>query len=258
MFSTCTNAYKLKDLAKFTHVFIDEAGQCNEAESAATFVGGGVQARVILAGDPKQLGPTTMGSSLLERIMLTREPYRVGDLVADPRYITKLIRNYRSHPDLLRVPSELFYENELLPCAELKLRNELVGWQGLPNPNAPIIFNDCTEGTELFTGNSFHNHEEALTAIEYATELVAPRSGCKTSVRAEDIFIITPYQAQADYIQTILEEQRALFDGVEVSLILYPCFSQVFDSEAFAVLHGTRSAATNKQTVCRSGLFQVC
>ena len=180
-------------------------------------MGGGLQARVILAGDPKQLGPSTMGSSLLERIMLTRDPYRCDPV--DPRYITKLIRNYRSHPDILRVPSDLFYENELLPCAELKLRNELVGWRGLPNPKSPLIFHDCTEGTEYFTGTSFHNHEEALTAVEYVTALVAPTSRYKTSVRAEDIFVITPYQAQVDYVQEILNE-RALLQGVEVSSLL--------------------------------------
>ena len=35
----------------------------------------------------------------------------------DPRLITKLVRNFRSHPDLISLPSRLFYEGELIACA---------------------------------------------------------------------------------------------------------------------------------------------
>ena len=214
MFSTCANANKIRYLqtaAGFTHVFIDEAGQCNEPESAVAFSAGGLDARVILAGDPQQLGPTTMGSSLLERIMLTRDPYR-GDSF-DPRYITKLVRNYRSHPDILQPPSELFYGGELVSCADLELRNELIGWCGLPNPKVPLIFNNCTDGVESFTGTSYRNQQEALTAVDYVHQLVGTANGL--SVKPEDIFVITPYHAQVDCIQEILNSCPSLC-GVQV------------------------------------------
>ena len=48
-------------------------------------------------------------------------------------YITKLLRNYRSHPEIPRLPNELFYDGELLPCADRDLRDCLLHWDGLPN-----------------------------------------------------------------------------------------------------------------------------
>lgn len=31
----------------------------------------------------------------------------------DPRYIVHLYKNYRSHPDILHIPNQLFYEGRL-------------------------------------------------------------------------------------------------------------------------------------------------
>ena len=36
----------------------------------------------------------------------------------DPRLITKLVKNFRSHTELLTVPNQLFYDNELESCAD--------------------------------------------------------------------------------------------------------------------------------------------
>lgn len=35
----------------------------------------------------------------------------------DSDYITKLVRNYRSHPAIIRVSNELYYDNELIACS---------------------------------------------------------------------------------------------------------------------------------------------
>ena len=76
-----------------------------------------------------QLGPVIMShlasdygleESFLER-MTSRFPY-IRDSQGfpntcgyDPRLITKLIYNYRSLPDLLKLPSVLFYNDDLKP-----------------------------------------------------------------------------------------------------------------------------------------------
>ena len=39
--------------------------------------------------------------------------------------ITKLLRNYRSHPAILKLPNEMFYNSELLPCANAMDREKL-------------------------------------------------------------------------------------------------------------------------------------
>ena len=38
--------------------------------------------------------------------------------------VTKLVNNYRSHRDLLTVPSRLFYDSELVPCADPETANK--------------------------------------------------------------------------------------------------------------------------------------
>lgn len=132
----------------FDYVFVDEASQCTEAEalipvslvkrgSAMPTRRGGI---VVLAGDPKQLGPVTrsdiyreMGvKTLLERL-LDNEFYADVIPVVPPRppgmglslqqqmathkrpfcMGVMLIHNYRSHRALLEVPSRLFYYSAL-------------------------------------------------------------------------------------------------------------------------------------------------
>lgn len=112
----------------FTHVIVDEAGQASEPEImiplSLAHSDSGTQ--VILAGDPKQLGPINqsryagyfgLNESFLVRL-LYQFPYQkdpVGFTTGyDPRLVTKLLMNYRSLPDLLALPNKLFYEAELI------------------------------------------------------------------------------------------------------------------------------------------------
>ena len=52
--------------------------------------------------------------------------------IYDSRVLTKLIRNYRSHPAILKLPNEMFYDNELQVHANEAVRNELCRWENLP------------------------------------------------------------------------------------------------------------------------------
>lgn len=112
----------------FTHVIIDEAGQSVETETLIpmTLLQRN-RGQVILAGDPKQLGPILLssinkletvgfGTSFLER--LSQHPFYVdkhGDkgFEYDPRFVTKLKKNYRSIPSVLEGYNRLFYGLEL-------------------------------------------------------------------------------------------------------------------------------------------------
>lgn len=114
----------------FTHVLIDESGQCTESEImvAITQVSK-TRGQVVLAGDPHQLqaivtnryaGERGFSTSFLERI-LTRSPY-LRDIMRypdssgfDPRLVTKLLNSYRALPSILHVYNELFYDSELIP-----------------------------------------------------------------------------------------------------------------------------------------------
>ena len=81
----------------------------------------GFECSIVLAGDPKQLGPTVrdpvaakmgLGVSIQERL-LSLPLYRWGyDCV-----MTRLVKNYRSNEALLTVPSSLFYSGKLQSMA---------------------------------------------------------------------------------------------------------------------------------------------
>ena len=110
----------------FTHVLIDEAGQATEPEiMIALSLVKASSTQVILAGDPKQLGPVNLSRlagyfgldvSFLSRIknlypyLQDKDGFKRG---YDPRVITKLRVNYRSLPELIGLANYLFYENEL-------------------------------------------------------------------------------------------------------------------------------------------------
>lgn len=93
-----------------------------------------IHAKIVLAGDPKQLGAiakSVVGMKLgytvswLERLCQYQLYSRQSSGHFDRRYITQLIKNYRSHPEILRIPNELFYENTLQPMAKEGTQNNL-------------------------------------------------------------------------------------------------------------------------------------
>lgn len=50
------------------------------------------------------------------------------------------MKNYRSHPALLALPSRLFYHKELEVCADPAVVTSLLGWEKLPKKGFPLIF----------------------------------------------------------------------------------------------------------------------
>ena len=110
--------------------------------------------QVILAGDPFQLGPVLQSRlassygleiSLLERLINRPLYCRNEDKFSDhgcydPLVVTKLINNYRSHPAVLKLPSAVFYHDELRPCADVRMRESLCQWEKLPNKGFPVLF----------------------------------------------------------------------------------------------------------------------
>ncbi|KAI8503659.1 hypothetical protein Bbelb_186300 [Branchiostoma belcheri] len=217
--ATCSTAGLLYSLGlragHFTHVFVDEAGQATEPECLIP-VGlcAGVQSQVVLAGDPMQLGPVLqshlakdlgLGQSLLERLM-TRAPYlRDNNKFSqhgayNPLLVTKLVCNYRSHPALLKLPSELFYHGDLFTLADPSLTRQLENWEGLPCKGCPIIFHG-TEGEDMREGSSpsWFNPVEAVQVLRYTHLLLGG------SVKQSDLGIITPYRKQVlHYTQLLL------------------------------------------------------
>jgi helicase MOV-10 len=137
----------------FSHIFIDEAGHATEAEALITISGilsNDHPGQLVLAGDPKQLGPVLRSPislkyglqiSLLERLMTTTEVFQRDTETEEfnSKAITKLLNNFRSHESLLKLPSSLFYESELKAKADHFVTDDMINWSKLPNRY--ILFN---------------------------------------------------------------------------------------------------------------------
>jgi len=105
-----------------------------------------------------------------------------------------LIRNYRSHPAILAVPSVLFYNDTLIP--EAFNLGSLQSWSGWKRQGWPVML-ACNVGYDEIEqdGGGWYNLSEARKACDYAVSLL--QSG---PINQEDICIISPFSAQVRMI----------------------------------------------------------
>lgn len=132
--------------------------------------------------------------SLLERYMTDQSVYAKP---YDERIITKLLKNYRSHPAILKLPNDMFYDGELEVCADHLMRESLCDWEKLPHQGFPIMFHGVIgEDTREERSPSFFNPEEVSIVLSYVDSLLKDKKrGIK--VKPKDIGIISPYRKQA-------------------------------------------------------------
>ncbi|XP_068146310.1 LOW QUALITY PROTEIN: probable RNA helicase armi [Drosophila tropicalis] len=232
--STCTTLGNFLQVGfkrgHFTHILIDEAGQCTESETIVPVVLLSKQPnQVILAGDPNQLQSIITNPvakqlgfdiSFLERVV-KHNPY-CKDLIRfpsssghNPCLLTKLLYNYRALPSIMNVYSRLFYENELIPMisdkdspqAKLltKLQPIFSNDLEMPPAHGVIFYGVIGENVQERDSPSWFNASEAqeifLTTLSLYRRDISP----------DQIGIITPYTKQ---VKTI----RNMFAGVEVSI----------------------------------------
>ncbi|XP_029908601.1 RNA helicase Mov10l1 isoform X3 [Myripristis murdjan] len=213
--STCSSAgmfYNISlQVGHFTHVFLDEAGQATEPEALIPLsLVSERDGQIVLAGDPCQLGPVVksklasafgLGLSLLERLM-AGPLYSRKEWGYNPKLVTKLMYNYRSHEALLRLPSKLFYQGELCVRAPKAVVDSLCSWKHLPKKGFPLLFHGV-RGTEMREGNnpSWFNSGEAVQVMLYCCQLAKK---LYNPVDASDIGIIAPYRKQSEKIRVLL------------------------------------------------------
>ncbi|KAF0290524.1 putative helicase with zinc finger domain [Amphibalanus amphitrite] len=98
----------------FSHILVDEAAQALEWEAARVLSLAGPQTRLVLAGDHLQLSPDVYSEVCrerrFERSLLERLQERYG---SDFPCAITLHENYRSHSDIVKMTSELFYGRRL-------------------------------------------------------------------------------------------------------------------------------------------------
>ncbi|XP_011306724.1 putative helicase mov-10-B.1 [Fopius arisanus] len=235
--------YELKE-NHFSYLFIDEAGQASEPQTLIpllTMCGNKVQlndyirGQVIIAGDPKQLGPCChsrlaepiLSKSMLERLM-SWGPYKHSETGYDPNYVTKLVKNYRCHPAILHIPNKLFYDGELVACGGSHTRRA-ADWFYLPKKNFPVIFH-AVKGDEMREkySPSVYNPAEVRIIVNYVKKLIGSNLGGRV-VEKSEIGILTPYKLQKAKIVEALEANGIkdlpvgtveIFQGQEKDIII--------------------------------------
>ncbi|EFA01219.2 RNA helicase Mov10l1 [Tribolium castaneum] len=236
---TCSSAGLLYSMGfskgHFSHVIVDEAGQTSEPSVLIPLAFLDVSTgQAILAGDPMQLGPVILShiaseygleESFLER-MISRFPYMKDShgfpktFGYDPRMITKLIYNYRSLPNILKLPSLLFYNDDLIPTisevdsneASLLTQLEELLPRDRYGKTASLIFHGVIgENFQTEDSPSWFNPNEASQVFFYINELF------RLGVKSSDIGIITPYKAQIKQLLELFKE--ADFDFPKVGTV---------------------------------------
>uniref|UniRef100_A0A671LT19 RNA helicase n=1 Tax=Sinocyclocheilus anshuiensis TaxID=1608454 RepID=A0A671LT19_9TELE len=216
-------------IGHFSHIFVDEAGHAVEPEAIISVAGllNAETGQLVLAGDPKQLGPILrspfairygLGLSLLERLMTQNELYQKGTTGYDNRYVTKLLRNYRSHPSILKIPNEMFYDGELVACADEMISHQYCKWEHLPKSEFPVIFHGVIGKDERESNSpSFFNTSEIDIIIDYMKKLLTQAKKGIAKISPKEIGIIAPYRKQVEKIRKAIKLHRELksFLGIE-------------------------------------------
>ncbi|CAH1967597.1 unnamed protein product [Acanthoscelides obtectus] len=214
-------------------IFIDEAAQAPEPEVCSAIGIGDKDTQVVLAGDPKQLGPSVFSKeakryhldfSLLERLM-DRELYKSGD----DNYITMLKKNFRSHETILRLPNEMFYSNQLEalsadarddPLTRVNVFDAIPNVQKKKNKKNQIgsaleYFSMISKEKRQGKSPSYFNPKESQMVFNCVQALLKMsfRDSSK-NVKQEEIGVVTPYVRQVHTIRQYLRNRN--IEHVEV------------------------------------------
>lgn len=187
----------------------------------------------VMAGDQCQLGPrtasktTVLQKSLFERILerpiysehpLARSKQKSGTILPLTREMlpilrppfTNLIRNYRSHPAIIAVPSHSFYSDTLEPEAiETDSLRSVPVWKGR---EWPVVFISHDNPDEIeHDGGGWYNVQEAKIASMYARSFL--ESGL---IRAEEICIMSPFRAQVSLLRRMSRQAPFSMPAVNI------------------------------------------
>jgi len=98
--------------------------------------------------------------------------------------IVKLVKNFRSHPSILRFSNEAFYNGELQACGAHDITHSLIDSEVLVKKGFPIVFHGVIGKDEREVSYpSFFNVDEASLVKEYCEQLLKKNSNKSRSKR---------------------------------------------------------------------------
>lgn len=178
---------------------------------------------VVLLGDPQQLDQPMQGAHPEGTDVSALHHLLAGAKTITPEQGLFLDQTWRMHPEICAFTSEMFYEDRLHPRADLDRQyihaaGRLRG-SGLRFVSVPHL------------GNQNTSHEEAVAISELVAELLVTgaqftdEAGVVRPLTAEDVMIITPYNAQVAQLRDLLPDVHIgtvdKFQGQEAPVVFY-------------------------------------
>lgn len=194
--------HRLLNGRRFGTLFIDEAAQALEA---ACWIAIRKADRVVLAGDHCQLPPTIKcyeaARGGLERTLMEK-------VVSNKPAVVSLLKvQYRMHEEIMKFPSQWFYNGELEAAPEVRYRG-ILDW------DTPIHWIDTSEMDfkEEFVGETFGriNKAEADLLLSELKIYINRIGGNRILEEKIDFGIISPYKAQVQYLRNKIKADASL------------------------------------------------
>lgn len=216
--STCNSSGDENlSIYEFPVVIIDEAGQVTEPSMLVPLTQG--CQHLVLVGDHKQLPPFVMAGCNKSNGMAVSPFERLSNF-----YIPILLNvQYRSHPDIARIFSKLFYEGKVKssPSTKSLILPEL---GSLFKNESPCCFINHSS-PERRVGTSKCNEGETEICINILRTLK------HLKIRNSQIGVISPYEGQRVMIMNRLESQMSgieignidSYQGREKDIIIFSC-----------------------------------
>ena len=213
----------------FSHIFLDEAAQCFEADALKALCLAGPQTKVIMAGDPRQMPGGQIQCDLIKRYnfdhalidRLASTYAKDYQLLGDMGYGHVMTTNYRCHPEIMTFIKEMFYSD--IPQMINEYFCEYMDYFPFRFYNI-----DAVGGHEEFhqPSSTYCNSMEAIEIQYRVTELLRNwrpefddhdlNGQIKTP--QSQVAVICPYDAQVMLVKQRLMEKE-LTQGVNVSHI---------------------------------------
>jgi len=118
---------------------------------------------------------------------------------------------YRMHPAISQLPSDLFYAGRIQDGITQEDRQAPEGF-AWPRPEYPVAMLPVNHGEEVAEGNSKSNRAEAEAVVAVLQQLLWG------GLQPEDVGVITPYAAQVRLLRGLLRDHATTFGKIVIEV----------------------------------------